>query len=176
MSLWSDAEIRAEIPALQRYARLLTRDRQQAEDLVQQSLLRAVEKAATHRPGAALKPWLIAILRNEFLASRRSEVSRQQRETRYALLVDGKADSLDPNDTAFVADVARAFETLSEDHRSVLHLIAIEGMTYRETAEALQLPIGTVMSRLARARSALKNLLSQKAGLQLRLIGGSDDA
>lgn len=175
MSSWAESEIAAQVPALKRYARLLTDNAHEADELVQQALLKAYEKAPTFKSGAPLKPWLIAILRNCFLANRRTEQARRTREAEYSALTSHGVDQLDPEQGAFVRDVAAAFATLSEEHRSVLHLIAIEGLAYREVAQALDVPIGTVMSRLARARSAIKGALQEKHEPHLRLIGGKDD-
>lgn len=155
-------QVEPEIPRLRRYARYLTRDADQADDLVQEALARAIAKIHTWRPGTNLRAWLFVILRNAYI----SEVRRQSRapfdeavaEDHPGLAVSGGYESR----LAFV-ELHEAFEALSVEHREVVHLIAVEGLKYDEAAEILEIPVGTVRSRLSRARTALRLRLEGRA-------------
>ncbi len=176
-----------QLPALRRYALSLTRDAGDAEDLVHDALLRAYEKQASFRAERSLRQWLLSILHNTFvdrLRSRRAERRRIER-----LTGDIKADpaalrQAPGQDHALrLAQVRQAFMSLPEEQRAVLHLVTIEGLGYSEAAKALDVPVGTVMSRLARARAALRDFENRPAEAapdtsnvtHLRLIGGTDD-
>jgi len=147
--------IEDEIPRLRRYARYLCRDADLADDLVQECLTRAIDKIDSWQPGTNLRAWLFVILRNAFI----SEMRRQSRAP-----VDDEMSNDHPSlavpggHEARVAalEMRDAFETLSFEHREVLHLVAVEGLRYEEAAEVLDLPVGTVRSRLSRARTALR--------------------
>jgi RNA polymerase sigma-70 factor (ECF subfamily) len=149
-------ELIAALPRLRRYARLLTGDRCRADDLVQDALERALERESTFRSGANLRAWLFSLMHNLFIDGVRA------RE-----VVDWSVDSSElpevvasqQSDPAQLRDIHSALEKLPVDQREVLLLLAVEGLRYREAAEALGLPIGTVMSRLARAREKMQDLL-----------------
>jgi RNA polymerase sigma-70 factor (ECF subfamily) len=149
-------ELIAALPRLRRYARLLTGDRCRADDLVQDALERALERESTFRSGANLRAWLFSLMHNLFIDGVRA------RE-----VVDWSVDSSElpevvasqQSDPAQLRDIHSALEKLPVDQREVLLLVAVEGLRYREAAEALGLPIGTVMSRLARAREKMQDLL-----------------
>jgi RNA polymerase sigma-70 factor, ECF subfamily len=144
------------------YARWLTRNEVDAEDVVQDACVRAIRFLSSLRDGDA-RPWLLAIVRNTWY-SRMARVS----ETARAAAVDDPGhepadEALDPEqqleqrDT--VARVRAALDTLPADFREVIVLRDIEGLSYKEIAAVLRVPIGTVMSRLARARDRLAVLL-----------------
>jgi RNA polymerase sigma factor (sigma-70 family) len=140
---------------LRRYARALTRNDNQAEDLVQNTLLRAYERQGTFKPEASLKNWLFAIQHNLFI----DECRRQQAEKWHtATVVDLSIGSQVPNQESHIRlqQIEQLFNLLPEDQKAVLHLIAVEGQTYQEAADCLGIPIGTLMSRLGRARAALR--------------------
>lgn len=148
-------EIEAEIPRLRRYARYLTRDADQADDLVQEALMRSIAKIHTWQPGTNLRAWLFVILRNAYI----SEVRRANRApTDSAVAEDhpGLAVSGGHESRMALVELRQAFDKLSVEHREVLHLVAVEGLKYEEAAEILEIPVGTVRSRLSRARTALR--------------------
>lgn len=175
----SRPDIRVDLVAMRRYARSLTRDDQDADDVVQDALLRAIERHETYQPDRDRRRWLLAIVHNVFFSSKRREASEARRNSRFA---ETLVDRLEPaqENHARLVQIARDFAALPEHHRAVLHLTAIEGMSYQQAAETLGVPMGTVMSRLSRARAALRERelgqgqVQQGAG-GLRLIGGSDD-
>jgi len=140
------------IPALRRYARALTRDADIADDLVQDTLVRALRSERLFL-GGDLRSWLYTILTNLNRNRRRSLVRRPT----ITVLLDTVADA--SGTEAEGSDIAQALATLVEDQRAVLLLVVLEGLSYREVADIQGVPIGTVMSRLARARAHVKACL-----------------
>ena len=143
------------IPALRAYARVLQQDREAADDLVQDCLARAVEKQHLWQPGTNLKSWLFTILRNLFI----NDVRRHNR--RPDTLGDPKTQSnlSQPEQQTGVTEVQElefAFHQLPEQHRTALALVVIQGMQYKEAAEILDMPVGTIRSRISRARQELR--------------------
>jgi RNA polymerase sigma-70 factor (ECF subfamily) len=168
-------DIRDDLAAMRCYARSLTRDNQDADDVVQDALLRAIERQATYQPDRNRRRWLLAIVHNVFFSAKRREASEARRNNRFA---ETLIDQLEPGqeEHARLSEIARQFAALPEHHRAVLHLTAIEGLSYQQAAETLGVPVGTVMSRLSRARAALREREQGQQGAGgLRLIGGSDD-
>ncbi|ACR27218.1 RNA polymerase sigma factor [Burkholderia glumae] len=148
--------LRELLPRLRRFALWLTRDAHTADDLVQASLERALTHWADRRDDDALRSWLFTILYRQFLDSRRSA-------KRYAGLLGRIREDDEPQwpsaeDQAVARSMLGAFGKLTAEQRSLLLLVAVEGFSYREVAELLEVPIGTVMSRLSRARAALRAL------------------
>ncbi|HET7649164.1 MAG TPA: sigma-70 family RNA polymerase sigma factor [Gammaproteobacteria bacterium] len=154
-----DALARALVPGLFRYAWWLCRDRTLAEDLVQETLLRAWRSLDSLRDEAAARQWLITILRNEFmreLAKRKDTVDIEELP-----LVDHNA-SVGGSDTD-VHDVRRAIGKLSPEYREPIILQVLMGCSTDEIAELLELTQGAVLTRLFRARNQLRELLGGKA-------------
>jgi RNA polymerase sigma-70 factor (ECF subfamily) len=148
------------LPALRRYAIVLAGDRHAADDLVQDCIERALRRIDTLADEQRLAAWLRSILFNLFIDGRRT--SRSRGETAEATLLDELVDPATQPDVQQEADeVLRATATLTPEHRQVLLLIAAQGLSYREVAEELGVPIGTVMSRLARARDQLREALAE---------------
>ncbi|WP_397568182.1 RNA polymerase sigma factor [Schlesneria sp. T3-172] len=143
---------------LYRYAYRLTGNAVDAEDLTQQTFLTAQQKCDQLRDCNAAKGWLCSILRNAFLTTRRQRGRTQP--------LEGVVDSLslqDPPDSLVDPDeLQRALMELPEEHRSPLILFYFEEFSYQEIAEQMQLPIGTVMSRLSRAKAFLRRRLSEE--------------
>jgi RNA polymerase sigma-70 factor (ECF subfamily) len=167
---------------LRRYARSLTRDETRAEDLVQDTLVRAYERHGSFRSGGGnLRGWLLSILHNTFIDGRR----RQAAEARRLEQATGLAETAAPpaqDSQIRLQQVQAAFLRLPDEQRAALHLVAIEGLPYQEAADALGIPVGTLMSRLGRARATLRGFeagthLTQPSEdklPRLRIIGGSD--
>lgn len=173
MSEWDPADIVAHLPSLRSYARALTRDPVDADDLVQDALLRAYERAATYRRDHPLKSWLLTIVHNLFIDRRRREGSELRRNARLSQLYDGAVAPAGQEQAVQLREVAQRFDALPEEHRAVLSLIAVQGLSYQETAMTLEVPVGTVMSRLHRARAALREPYAVD-GVRLHVVGGKD--
>jgi RNA polymerase sigma-70 factor (ECF subfamily) len=176
-------DVLALLEPLRRYARSLTRDESQAEDLVQDTLVRAYERHGTFRTGGNLRAWLLSILHNTFVDDHRRERAEARRREQAADLAPSAAPA-EQESRVRLQQIQRAFLNLPDEQRSALHLVAIEGLSYREAATTLQIPLGTLMSRLSRARVALRSLEegagqgsgpAERPRPQLRLIGGSHD-
>lgn len=153
------------IPNLRRYARALVGDREGADDLVQDTLERAVRKFHLWRPGD-LRAWLFSIMHNVFVNQLKA------RRIAYEVEVDDSiAAPMSSVTSTDLMDLDRALAALSPDQREVVLLVALEDMTYAEVARALGIPIGTVMSRLSRAREKLRKLMEgESARGSLRVI------
>jgi len=146
------------IPRLRRYARALTGERSRADDLVQDTLERAMVKFHLWQPGSDLRAWLFTIMHNVFLNQLRA------RPAGSAVSLDDEAMQVPvratQSDRIEILDLEAALVRLPEEQREVVLLVGLEQMTYEETAGVLAIPIGTVMSRLSRAREKLRALLS----------------
>jgi len=149
------AQIVAVIPRLRRYARALTGERVAADDLVQDTLERAWRKLHLFRSGTDLRAWLFTVMHNVYVNQVRSSRPVFADEETLAELpervreVDGLA----------MRDLDRAIRRLPDEQREVLLLVALEDMSYEEAARTLEIPIGTVMSRLSRAREKLRVMM-----------------
>lgn len=169
--------ILALLTPLRRYAFALTRNRAEADDLVQDALLRGHEQRRQLAPGKAPGPWLRAILRNRYLDQRRKTLADSRRDAVYA---DLHAQSMDPPQDAVLrlSQLRRAFLDLPDDQREALQLVSIEGLSYAEAGALTGVPAGTVMSRVSRARARLRAFEdgTDDAGRKpaLKLVGGQD--
>ncbi len=167
--------------ALLARARRLTRDESQAEDLVQDTLVKALRAREQYQEGTNLRAWLLKIQRNAFITRyHRKQLEKVSTDVSLAEpLIDGWVGAAsmramrDPEANALRPDMERrirsAVDALPEDFRQVVLLADVEGYAYREIADELGCPIGTVMSRLYRARRQLRSSLEQHA-LDLGLI------
>jgi RNA polymerase sigma-70 factor (ECF subfamily) len=144
--------IETAIPALRRYARALTRDAETADDVVQDTLVRALRSEHLFH-GGDMRAWLYTILTN----LNRNRLRSLSRRPTLTSINDNDAATTGPDSGS--RDIARALDDLAEDQRAALLLVVLEGLTYREVAEVQGVPIGTVMSRLARARMQIKAYL-----------------
>ena len=148
--------IAAEIPRLRRYARALVGHEGEADDLVQDCLERAIARIDLWREGENPRRWLFTILHNIHVDRRRGSARRPQE----AELDDAIADpSTQPADGLTACEVNAALQKLPDEQRQTVLLVGLEGLSYAETAEVQRVPIGTVMSRLARGRERLRTLL-----------------
>lgn len=155
----------AHIQALRRYANVLVGNHADADDLVQEALKRALIYLEGDRQIGNLRAYLFTILHNVRNDALRNQVRRgTQVPVEDTPLISDQASQ---SDRIACNQVVEAMQRLSEEHRQVLLLIGVEGMSYRETAEILELPIGTVMSRLSRARTALRELLGLEGPVEL---------
>lgn len=144
------------IPRLRRYARALTGDASAADDLVQDALERALVKRDLWREGSDLRAWLFTVMHNVFVNQVRSAAA-----TRTVPLETSAAELPQPQagDRLEIRDLDAALQSLPEEQRAVLLLVGLEQMSYDEAARVLDVPIGTVMSRLSRGRERLRRLL-----------------
>lgn len=164
------ARIEACLPALRRYAWSLLRNRDDADDLVHDCVVRALDKLHTRRDDADVRPWLFTILHNLFVSQHR------RRRTRAGTVPLGEEhDGIAPlapaqEDRLLWRDMLRGLERLPDEQRSVVLLISVEDLSYAETAAVLGIPIGTVMSRLARGREKLREYTNSEARAPLRRV------
>ena len=149
------AEIVAHIPRLRRYARALAGDGHRADDLVQDTLERALAKFYLWRRGSDLRAWLFTIMHNVFI--------NQLKARRELALDDAVADGLQSaarSDPFELRDLDAALRQLPVEQREVLLLVGLEQLSYAEVGKALGIPVGTVMSRLSRGRERLRAVMS----------------
>jgi RNA polymerase sigma-70 factor, ECF subfamily len=146
-----------QIPRLRRYARALTRDVSRADDLVQSCLVRAIAKQHLWEPGTDLRAWLFTILHNQHV----NDVRRSVREGNTVELAEAPQLTVQSNavPSLELRDLERALGKLATEQREVILLVGLEGMAYEEAAAVLQVPVGTVRSRLSRGRDQLRRLM-----------------
>lgn len=151
------AKVEKELPGLRRYAMALLRGNSDADDLVQETVVRALDRMTLFQPGTNLRAWLFTIMHNlRVNAVRRSkrEATGLSEEATALLSTPGRQGP-----AIALRDLRRALDELDEAHRSVLLLVGLEGLSYEEVADVLAVPMGTVRSRLSRARARLRHLL-----------------
>jgi RNA polymerase sigma-70 factor (ECF subfamily) len=161
---------------LWRYGRVLTRNEVEADDLVQEALTRALALTHTYDTSRPLLPWLITIVRNTFLTGiTRANAEKRRLETfgvlSEPLLLPSQEHSVE------LSNVSKALQKLPAEQAEVLHLVGVLGFTYSDAAELLGVPTGTVMSRLSRARAALRDSMDSLGDSEpshLRVVGGRD--
>jgi len=157
------------IPRLRRYARALAGDRYAADDLVQDTLERAWAKLHLYRRGTDLRAWLFTVMHNVYVNQRRAARPSAPLDEEMPELAQPPREA----DGLVLRDLDAAIRRLPPDQREVLLLVALEDMSYDEAAGTLGIPIGTVMSRLARAREKLRTMLSglpPGGGTQLKIV------
>ncbi|MBZ2207618.1 RNA polymerase sigma factor [Massilia soli] len=155
------AQIAALLPRLRRFARTITFNRDDADDLVQIAVERALNRSAQWEAGTRLDSWIFRIMKNAWIDEVRSRIRRD------AVFAPEEAGEHVGDDFAEAHQqrmaIQKAISLLSEDHRIVIGLVLVDGLPYKEAAEVLEVPMGTLTSRLARAREALQGLLSDQA-------------
>jgi RNA polymerase sigma factor (sigma-70 family) len=161
-------DIEREIPFLRRYAYALTRNADDADDLVHDCVARALSRWHLRRADGSVRAWLYRILTNLFLSDRR----RASRRRTVVLDVEGAEQAVvAPQEVQMeLAQVLDAIGRLSEDRRAVLLLVAVEDFSYEEAAGILGIPLGTVMSRLSRARNDLRQAMAKGEVVKLRSV------
>ena len=152
------AEIAAHIPRLRRYARALTGDSHRADDLVQDTLERALTKFHLWRDGSDLRAWMFSIMHNVFINQLKA-----RRELALDDAVEDGLQSAPQSDPLELRDLDAALRRLPAEQREVLLLVGMEQLSYAEVSKALGIPAGTVMSRLSRGRERLRALMSGTA-------------
>lgn len=145
------------IPLLRRYAQGLTRDPEAADDLVQDALLRAMEKRHLWKPGSNLRAWLYRILHNTFINNQRRAKIRRTEPIEDHEPSAGRAAHQD--NEMLLKTLETGLHDLPPAHREVVMLIGVEGLSYHEAAVIMDCPVGTIRSRLSRAREALKHYI-----------------
>lgn len=174
MPTWtSRTDVMSQLAGLRRYALSLTRHEADAEDLVHDALLDAHESRRNFRPDGNLQAWLMGILHNRFIDRKRSAAAISRRDAAAAQLQPTHAPA-PQDDSVRLTQVRRAFLDLPEEQRAVMHLVAIEELSYQEVATVLGVPIGTVMSRIARARERLRQIEDAPAAkiIPFKSVGG----
>lgn len=165
------AELGIHIASLRRYACALLRSRVDADDLVQETLVRALSRAEQFTPGTSLRAWLFTILHNLHVNQVRQKVARPGEvpvdDVAPLLTEPGRQEG-----TVALGEMLRILGTLPEEQRQVLLLVGLEGLKYDEVARTLGVPIGTVMSRLSRAREAMRSRMGEDRPGARRSKGG----
>ncbi|HEX4928619.1 MAG TPA: sigma-70 family RNA polymerase sigma factor [Burkholderiales bacterium] len=155
------------IPRLRRYARALTGERAAADDLVQDTLERAWTKLHLYRRGTDLRAWLFTVMHNVHVNKLRATRPTDPLDDAMPELAQRAPQA----DALLLRDLDRAIARLPADQRAVLLLVSLEDMSYEEVARTLGIPIGTVMSRLSRAREKLRVLmLGQPPAAKLKVV------
>ncbi len=154
-------EIAALLPRLRRFARTVTFNREDADDLVQVAVERALTRSAQWEAGTRLDSWIFRIMKNAWIDEVRSRIRRDHvfaPEAAGEHVGDGFAEAQQQR-----MAIQKAVSLLSDEHRIVIALVLVDGLPYKEAAEVLDIPIGTLTSRLNRARAALQETLSDQA-------------
>jgi len=160
----------AELPHLMRYARALTRDGDAAEDLVQDCASRALSRLHLFQAGTNMRAWLFTVLHNLHRQNLR-KASRRPASTQMTEEIENRLAAVeDATQRLSLRDLDRAVADLPEEQRQVVLLIGLEDMSYQETATILDIPVGTVMSRLARARERLRRAMEGQGQPRLRSV------
>ena len=153
--------VEREIPRLRRYARALTRATDRADDLVQDTLVRALTKGHLWQPGTDIRAWLFTIMHNQYV----NTVRRQARETA-TVDVEQVSSTLvattDPTSSWQLRELDRALARLADEQREAILLVGLEGMAYESAAKILGVPVGTIRSRLSRGRETLRQLTGRQ--------------
>jgi len=163
------ALIEPHIPALRRYAYALIRDDTTADDLVQDCLERAISRWHLRRSDGDIRSWLFTILHNLFISQRRQAVRRGPHRVLEA--VESETGIPSAQEHAVIhRDMLRALAMLPEEQQSVLVLVGVEDLSYAQAAWVMGVPVGTIMSRLSRARNRLRSLMDGERPATLRRI------
>jgi RNA polymerase sigma-70 factor (ECF subfamily) len=148
------------VPVLRRYARGLVHNKTDADDLVQDCLVRAISKMHLFQPGTNLKAWLLSIVHNIFLDGTRRAKRTREFATAVTSMDQGNVTRPNQFHRIEIMDISKALAALPAAQRSTLLLIALQGLSYEETAKITGVPVGTVRSRLSRGRSALTAMMN----------------
>lgn len=161
--------IEQHIPALRRYAFALVRQHDLADDLVQDCLERAIGRWHMRQQGGELKPWLLTILRNQYIDQYR-KTKRHGTHLPWDDVVELPSDVAAPDSSTAIRKILTGLDTLPEDQKAVVLLVGVEDLSYEQAARVLGLPLGTVMSRLSRGRDRLRDYLETGRSAMLRRV------
>src|SRR5215813_1354580 len=150
--------VELEIPRLRRYARALTRRADRADDLVQETLLRAISKSHLWQTGTDLRAWLFTIMHNHYVNMVRRAV-REETTVDIEQMSSSLVAVTDPTSSSQLRELEQSLDRLPGEQREVILLVGLEGMSYETAAQVLGIPVGTVRSRLSRGRDALRRLM-----------------
>lgn len=166
---FTHAELISEMDKLQKFARKLCRNAHDAEDLLQATILKALEKKDMFEKGTNLFSWVSKIMYNDFVSAYRRKVKF---ETKYDCedLILNQSAKPQQDDIFKLSQVNEAMELLTDEHRTVLICVCVKGMKYKEVAKMLSIPVGTVRSRLSRAREQLQEALEQKSRSRVQSV------
>jgi RNA polymerase sigma factor (sigma-70 family) len=157
-SAWDVATLESSVPALRRYAATLLGGQQQVDNFVYDCLVCALDHLHTRRDDDDVRTWLFALMRNRFIRPTQRKRSREQpAATKYLSANSGRNDDKESD------NILDALRRLPEEQRSVLFLVSVEDLTYGAVAQVLEIPLGTVMSHLARGRECLQQIMSSGA-------------
>ena len=156
--MFTQAQLITEMPKLRKFANKLTRNMAEAEDLTQSTLLRALEKQDYFETGTDLFKWTSKIMYNLFVTDYRRKTKF---ETQYdpESYIENRAVEADQDIKMELKAVNQAMSHMSDEHKEILVMVCVKGMQYQEVADLLNIPVGTVRSRLSRARNQLMSLM-----------------
>lgn len=163
------AEVTSHVTSLRRYALVLVGDPHEADDLVQEALARVLSHMRAWRPVRDLRAYLFTTMHNVFIDSTRKRHNRSDHVPIDDVLGTLSLPATQPRRLEF-RDLLQGLKALPEQQREVLLLVGLEGMSYLEAARILDVPIGTIMSRLSRGREALRQLMTHGAVARLRVV------
>lgn len=163
-------ELHTHIHSLRRYAYVLCRNAADSDDLVQETLAKAIARAQTFRAGTDLRAWLFGILHNTFVSDKR-QFARRARAATFLENAVPEPDTTSEQEKHVEAETTiRMLSRLTTDQQAALILVAVEGLSYEEAASILEVPVGTLMSRLARGREQLRRLVRGQDPSPLRAV------
>ncbi|MBV7392691.1 RNA polymerase sigma factor [Mameliella sediminis] len=154
------------VKSLRRYALVLTRDGDAAEDLVQETLTKAIAASDSWQPGSDMRVWLFRILHNTHVSDMRRVRVRENAK----LMLPEPVEETDPTKRLELQQVLDALEELPEPQRLPIVLVALKEMSYADAAQTLNVPLGTFYSRLARGREALRKIMAGVKSTKLKLV------
>jgi RNA polymerase sigma-70 factor, ECF subfamily len=166
--------VEQEIPRLRRYARALTHATDRADDLVQDTLVRALSKLHLWQPGTDLRAWLLTIMHHQYVNTVRREA--RERTVDIEHVSSSLMATTDPTARRQLIELDRALALLPNEQREVVLLVGLEGMPYETVAQILGVPIGTVRSRLSRGRERLRELMGRDREPQPASSAANTDA
>jgi RNA polymerase sigma factor (sigma-70 family) len=154
------------VTSLRRYALVLTRNSDAAEDLVQETLVKAIAASDSWEPGTDLRVWMFRIMHNTHVSERRRHQVREQAKP----MLPKPVDTTDPTTRIELQQVLDALDQLPEAQRQPIALIALQEMSYAEAARILDVPLGTFYSRIGRGRAALRQIVEGLKSTQLKVL------
>ncbi len=161
--MFTDNQIITEMDRLKKFAMRLTKNEANAEDLLQNTILRAYEKKDLFKEGSNVFSWTSKIMYNLFVSDYRRKVKfESQYDPEPA--INAMTANIDHDDHMMLQEVGEAMNRLSPEHREILIMVSVQGMKYEEASEKLNIPVGTVRSRLSRARNMLMDMMDEDNG------------